>query len=270
MDADPATADTTLLLERARAVVQACNVALDGQLGGFSSEAAADDVEAVRQALGVARLSALGTGDGAEALADWARAHPRAVGRLVLDGPPDPGLDEPARSEARAQSTEAAFDAFAQRCTSRSACPLGADPRTAVTALVTSLRAQPLSTPDGRQLSAGTAVTAIRVALGEPSTWATLTDALQAARAGDPRRSSTGSSRPSARAAATTPRSPPTATTRRTGSRPPRSRTSPGSGRRRTRSSGAASRPTSWRALRGPPGAAGRWRPPRPTCRRSS
>ncbi len=185
-DADPATADTTLLLERARAVVQACNVALDGQLGGFSSEAAADDIEAVRQALGVARLSALGTGDGAEALADWARAHPRAVGRLVLDGPPDPGLDEPARSEARAQATEAAFDAFAQRCTSRSACPLGADPRTAVTALVTSLRAQPLSTPDGRQLSAGTAVTAIRVALGEPSSWATLTDALQAARAGDP------------------------------------------------------------------------------------
>ena len=36
-----------------------------------------------------------------------------------------------------------------------------------MTALVTSLRAQPLSTPDGRQLSAGTAVTAIRVALGE-------------------------------------------------------------------------------------------------------
>jgi hypothetical protein len=42
-----------------------------------------------------------------------------------------------------------------------------------------------LSTPDGRQLTAGTTVTAIRVALGEPSTWATLTDALQAARAGD-------------------------------------------------------------------------------------
>ena len=147
VDADPATMDTTLLLERARAVVQACNVALDGQLGGFSSEAAADDIEAVRQALGVARLSALGTGDGAAALADWARAHPRAVGRLVLDGPPDPGVDEPARSEARAKATEAAFDAFAQRCTSRSACPLGADPRTAVTALVTSLRAQPLTAP---------------------------------------------------------------------------------------------------------------------------
>ena len=236
-------------------MVQACNVALDGQLDGFSSAAAADDIEAVRQSLGVARLSALGTGDGADGARRLGARPPARGRRLVLDGPPDPGLDEPARSEARAQATEAAFDAFAQRCTSRSACPLGADPRTTVTALVTSLRAQPLSTPDGRQLSAGTAVTAIRVALGEPSTWAALTDALQAARAGDPRRSSTGSSRPSARAAATTPRSPPTATTRRTGSRPPRSRSSPGSGRRRTRCSGAASRPTSWRARRGRPGA---------------
>ena len=186
VDADPTTMDATLLLERARAVVQACNVALDGQLGGFSSEAAADDVEAIRQALGVAQLSALGAGDGAAALADWARAHPRAVGRLVLDGPPDAGVDEPGRSEARARSTEDAFDAFSQRCTSRSACPLGPDPRTAVTALVTSLRAQPLTAPDGRQLTASTAVTAIRVALGEPSTWVALTDALQAARGGDP------------------------------------------------------------------------------------
>ena len=83
----------------------------------------------------------LGTGDGARALADWARAHPRAVGRLVLDGPPDPRVDEPGRSEARAKSTEAAFDAFAQSCTSRSSCPLGADPRTTVAALVASLRA---------------------------------------------------------------------------------------------------------------------------------
>ncbi len=185
VDADPAALDPRTLLERARAVVQACNVALDGQLSGFSSAAAADDIEAVRQSLGVARLSALGTGDGATALADWAREHPRAVGRLVLDGPSDPTVDEPDRSEARAKSAEAAFDAFAQRCTSRSTCPLGADPRTTVMALVGALRAAPLTAADGRKLTAGTAVMAIRVALGEPATWPALTDALYAARGGD-------------------------------------------------------------------------------------
>lgn len=185
IDADPVALDATVLLERARAVVQACNVALDGQLGGFSSAAAADDIEAVRQYLGVTRMSAVGTGDGATALADWARAHPRAVGRLILDGPADPTVDEPERSEARAKASETAFDAFAQRCTSRSTCPLGADPRTTVMALIAALRKQPLATPDGRLLTAGSAVMAIRVALGEPTTWPALVDALHAARAGD-------------------------------------------------------------------------------------
>ena len=55
-------------------------------------------------------FSALGTGDGAEALADWARAHPRAVGRLVLDGPPDqvstsPRARRPGRRRPRPHST---------------------------------------------------------------------------------------------------------------------------------------------------------------------
>ena len=102
IDADPVTLDATVLLERARAVVQACNVALDGQLGGFSSAAAADDIEAVRQYLGVARMSAVGTGDGATALADWARAHPRAVGGSILDGlPTRPSTSRNARRPGR-------------------------------------------------------------------------------------------------------------------------------------------------------------------------
>ncbi len=184
--ADPEELNAAALLEQARAVVQACNVALDGQLGGFSSGAGAADVEVLRQALGVARLSAIGAGDGAAALADWADAHPNAVGRLVLDGPPDPSVNEPNRSEGRARSVEAAFDAFALSCTARSVCPLGHDPRASVMALVKALHGQPLSSPDGQQLTAGAALTAIRLDLGEPARWAALTDALQAATAGNP------------------------------------------------------------------------------------
>lgn len=186
LDADPATLNAAALLDQARAVVQACNVALDGQLNGFSSASAAADVEVVRQALGVARLSAIGTGDGAAALADWAKVHPEAVGRLVLDGPPDPTSDEPDRSEARARSAEAAFDAFALSCKARSVCALGTDPRATVSALVDSLRAHPLTTADGKQLTAGATVTAIRASMGEPTTWTALTDALIAAAAGNP------------------------------------------------------------------------------------
>ena len=65
----------------------------------------------------------------------WARTHPAAAGRLVLDGPPNPALDEPDAGEARAAAAESAFDAFAAACAAGPDCPLGADPRAAVSAL---------------------------------------------------------------------------------------------------------------------------------------
>lgn len=186
VDADPAGFDPARLLERARAIVQECNLTLDGHLEGFSATAAAGDVEVLRAALGVAHLSAIGVGDGAEALVDWARTSPRAVGRLVLDGPAQADLDEPARSEARARAAEAAFDAFATACTGRGACPLGADPRAAVTTLLDGLRAHPLTTADGRTLGPGAAVTALEGALADPASWAATAAALAAAGTGNP------------------------------------------------------------------------------------
>ena len=60
-----------------------------GALSGYRTASTASDVEQVRAALGVTRLSALGVGDGATAVCMWARTHPGAVGRVVLDGPPN-------------------------------------------------------------------------------------------------------------------------------------------------------------------------------------
>ncbi len=189
VDADPGTAtDAGLaaLLESARAVVQECYLAQPGGISGYRTTSTAADVEQVRAQLGVPRLSAIGVGDGAAALAAWARTSPSAVGRLVLDGPPDPALDEPERAEARAKAAEAAFDTFAVACAARPDCPLGPSPRAAVAALVERLRGQPLAADDGRRLTAGAAVTALLTALGEPRDWPELAAALAAARAGDP------------------------------------------------------------------------------------
>ena len=186
VDTDPTTADPNVLLEQARAVVQECNLALDGTLGSYRTSSSAGDVERLRGALGVEKLSAIGVGDGAAALTDWANSTPRAVGRLVLDAPPRPGLDEPGRSEGRATAAEAAFDAFALACTAGADCPLGADPRAAVAGLVQSLRARPLAAVDGRRLTAGSAVVAVLSELGEPRDWPTLATALAAAAAGGP------------------------------------------------------------------------------------
>ncbi len=189
VDADPARTspqDLTSLLEDARSVVQECNLTLDNTLGTIRSTSTASDVELLRTALGVGHLSAIGTGDGADALATWAGTAPQAVGRLVLDGPPQPGLDEPDRSAARAKAAETAFDAFAVSCTAQPGCALGAAPRTTVTGLLKALGARPLAAADGRRLTAGSAVTAIRAVLGEPRDWPALTAAIAAAGTGNP------------------------------------------------------------------------------------
>ncbi|HXV93033.1 MAG TPA: alpha/beta hydrolase, partial [Pseudonocardia sp.] len=189
VDADPLAADEADLnaqLEQARRIVQDCYLLQPGSLQTISTTAAAGDVEALRAALGVARLSAIGVGDGATALATWARGHAGAVGRLVLDGPPDPGATEPEATAARAAAAESAFDAFATSCTARPDCPLGSDPRAAVSALVEQLRGQPLVADDGRRLTAGKVVTALLTEVDEPRRWDVLAAALAAAGAGDP------------------------------------------------------------------------------------
>ncbi len=86
---DGALPQLNLLLEQARMVVQDCYLVHSGALSGYRTASTAADVEQVRAALGVTRLSALGVGDGATAVSMWARTHPGAVGRVVLDGPPD-------------------------------------------------------------------------------------------------------------------------------------------------------------------------------------
>jgi pimeloyl-ACP methyl ester carboxylesterase len=189
VDADLSAAGDTrlaLLLESARAVVQECNLTLDSGLGSYRTAASAADVELLRAALGVERLSAVGVGDGAAALASWARTSPASVGRLVLDGPPHPTLDEPEITDARAGAAEAALGAFGVACTATPGCPLGADPRATVTALLDQLGRQPLLAVDGRRLTAGATVTALLSGLGEPRRWPGLAAALAAATAGDP------------------------------------------------------------------------------------
>jgi pimeloyl-ACP methyl ester carboxylesterase len=183
---DGALPALTLLLEQARSVVQDCYLVHAGALTGYRTASTVADVEQARLVLGVARLSALGVGDGATALSLWARAHPDAVGRVVLDGPVDPALDEPDAGEARAAAAEATFDAFAAACAAGPDCPLGADPRAVVGAVVERLRTQPITSTDGRRLTAGMLVSALLDGLGEPAGWPDLATAIGQTNGGSP------------------------------------------------------------------------------------
>ncbi|GAY10547.1 alpha/beta hydrolase [Pseudonocardia sp. N23] len=174
------------VLEDARSVVQDCYLTEPDALTAYSTASTAADVERLREDLGVEQLSAVGIGDGATALTLWASAHPTNVGRLVLDGPPDPAAAEPDVTEARAAGAEQSFDAFAASCAASGSCALGADPRATVTGLLQRLRTQPVAAADGRRLTAGVAVTALFATVGEPRSWPALTSALADADRGVP------------------------------------------------------------------------------------
>lgn len=114
-------ADETQRLPRLRA----CRVALQalpyGDLRFFTTELASADVDAVRQALGVPRLNAIGASYGTRAVLDYQRQFPAHVRRAVLDGvaPPDMRL-----ADSAAQDNQAALESLLAACAAEPACAL--------------------------------------------------------------------------------------------------------------------------------------------------
>ena len=189
LDADVAAggqAAADSLLEDVRRVVQECYLTEGDTITSFDTLHTASDVDRARALLGVRTLSALGLGDGSRALSLWAQNQPGAVGRLVLDAPPDPTADAISTAEATATAGETTFDAFAKACQARPGCPLGTNPRASMSALSEQLRNHPEFTPDGDRLTAGGMTTAVLLGLDDPDGWPALASAIGAAQSGNP------------------------------------------------------------------------------------
>ena len=103
--------------------LRACRLALQalpyGDLRFFTTELASGDVNAVRHALGVPRLNAIGASYGTRAVLDYQRQFPARVRRAVLDGvaPPDMRL-----ADSAAHDNQAALDALLAACAAEPAC----------------------------------------------------------------------------------------------------------------------------------------------------
>ncbi|MBK1788780.1 alpha/beta hydrolase [Prauserella cavernicola] len=177
----------TPALDEARTAGQQCAINLEEEQGAFDSWRAAGDLDELRQQLGLERLNALGHGEGSKAVAIYGARYPDRVGRVVLDGVPDPSTDLASVLDGVAGGAEATLDAFGEDCADRD-CPLGGDARGAVTELTDRLRTSPLRTdegPDGIVLGPGLALRAVLDGLAERQRWPELADALAAARGGD-------------------------------------------------------------------------------------
>lgn len=180
---DPKAADLETVVDAARRAGQQCAIELDDSQVAMDSWRSAGDLEELRQQLGLDHLHALGRGDGSKVLAEYAVRFPAQVGRVMLDGLPDPGADAVAVLESVAASAQATLDAFGADCIAKG-CPIG-DARSTVDTIADRLRTAPALTTDGEEITPGIALFAIYSGLAQRSRWVELAEALKTAQTGD-------------------------------------------------------------------------------------
>ncbi|MDR7303189.1 alpha/beta fold hydrolase [Haloactinomyces albus] len=184
---DPQATDRTAvdrLLDSVRSASQECLLELEQRAQAYDTWRTAADLEELRIELGVPHLHAIGRGEGSRVLTTYAQRYPASVGRMALDGAPDPTLDAIGRAKKQARAAEKTFDAFADQCGTDGSCPLGPDPRKTVEDLIERTRAAPLPGADS-PVTAGELVRAILLGLAAPERWGELVRALEAADRGD-------------------------------------------------------------------------------------
>ncbi len=164
-------------------------IARSSDLGLFTTSIAVQDLDAVRAALGAARVDLVGASYGTRVALEYQRQFPSRVRRTVLDGVVPPDMALPAAASA---DNQAAFDALVAACAAEAACARDhPDLRGQFDALLRSLprrlrASDPLTGRDeapvvSREMLLG----AVRSALYVPAFAAALPAAIDAAARGD-------------------------------------------------------------------------------------
>jgi pimeloyl-ACP methyl ester carboxylesterase len=150
-------------------------------LASVGTASAAQDMDAVRAALGEDQINYLGYSYGTELGAAYLGRFPDRVRTMVLDGAIDPTQDPLESLVEQMAGFQLAFNDYAADCARFPACPLGTDPAQFVTRyhqLVDPLVAKPGLTADPRGLSYADAITGTVNALYTPQYWKYLTSGL--------------------------------------------------------------------------------------------
>ncbi len=172
----------------ARAFADECRTSLGGRARHYSTTATAQDIEAIRAALGVDGLRYVGWSYGAKLGAEYARLHPDRVDAAVLDAPTDPTLDWIDSISDQVAGLEAEFGRFVAWCRGRPECePLG-DVTAFVKNLIRTADKKPITSlrrSDRTPTTGDDVVRGIVAALYEDQQWPDLASSLAEAGAGD-------------------------------------------------------------------------------------
>ncbi|WP_217711303.1 alpha/beta hydrolase [Actinomadura sp. NAK00032] len=184
MDDTPDTAaEETAYIAARTAFVQGCAARSGDLLPHVGTVDAARDMEAIRVALGDAKLHYFGISYGTWLGAAYAHQFPGAVGRVVLDGAVDTGIGTADLTLQQAAAFQRALGTFAAACArlGPKSCPLGAD-GPAVTAsigrILAGLDRKPLPTSSGRKLTQSLGTTGVTAALYSRDAWPYLAQGL--------------------------------------------------------------------------------------------
>ena len=172
----------------ARAFAQECRTTLGARARHYSTTATAQDIEAIRVALGVDGLRYVGWSYGAKLGAEYARLHPDRVDAAVLDAPTDPAVTWVDTASRQVAGFEESFGRFVAWCEGRAECaPLG-DVRAFHEDLVRRATTSPLSTlrrEDRTPTTASDVVSGVVAALYDSARWPDLASSLYESAHGD-------------------------------------------------------------------------------------
>ncbi|MEU4556827.1 alpha/beta hydrolase [Actinoplanes sp. NPDC023936] len=186
-DPDPVSqADFDAIATLNKKIADGCAAKYGAQLPYFSTEQAARDMDALREAVGDEKLSYLGFSYGTLLGATYAQLFPDKVRALVLDGAIDPTENYVRGSEAQAKGFERAFANFTAWCTKTPAkCPIAPDARGAVTDALAKAKTSPVRGADGRDATPGWIFFGVISSLYTESGWTLLAKAIAELQTGD-------------------------------------------------------------------------------------
>lgn len=132
----------------------------------------ARDMDRIRQALGLARISYYGLSYGTVLGSVYADLFPHHIERMVLDGAVDVDATLAVQAQQEAPAAERSLLHLLDTCAHETACPLGPHPRAFLTDLLSSLSRKPLPAPgsgDTSPVTVGDLDTATLFALSVPA-----------------------------------------------------------------------------------------------------
>lgn len=124
---------------RNTAAAEQCAASLGAARRHYTTADSIQDIEALRQALGVQRLTLFGISYGTELALEYARAYPTHVARLILDSVLDPDDRDPFVTDSYRAMTPTLRALCPSRCRG-----ISADPVADLSKLVAQVRARPL------------------------------------------------------------------------------------------------------------------------------